>query len=288
MPSSAFLQKYMLSIDVEDWFHAERLSVVIGRDSWDTQELRVVDNVEKILRLLRIHETKATFFVLGWVAERVPQLVRRIYEDGHEVASHGYNHQNLKSVAKDELEKDVRRSCDLLAGITGEEPIGYRSPRFSAADGLAKVLHAQGFRYDSSLFPSSVTPQYGKTNVRSLREGLCIGAFPNGLLEVPIATLAVAGSHVPWGGGGYFRFYPYWLFRKGFRISARQLGACLFYTHPWEVDPGQPRVQGLRWIDRTLHFGFLGVAERKLDRLLSDFPFVSIREGLATLGLLQN
>lgn len=286
MPSDEVPPVYMLSIDVEDWFHAERLSTVIGRDLWDSQELRVVANLEKILTLLRAHRTRATFFVLGWVAERMPQLVRWIHEAGHEVASHGYDHQNLRSVAKDDLEKDIQRSSDLLASITGEEPIGYRSPRFSVAGGLPEILRARGFRYDSSLYPASVTPQYGRTEVRSVRQGLCIGEFSNGMLEVPIATLAVVGTRIPWGGGGYFRFYPYWLFRQGFRLSARQLGASLFYTHPWEVDPGQPRVQGLRWIDRTLHFGFLGVAERKLDRLLSDFHFVSIAEGLEALDLL--
>jgi len=276
----------MLSFDVEDWFQVERLRPAIATDEWESCELRVVSNVEKLLTILRRHHTRATFFVLGWIADRVPALVSRIQSEGHEIASHGYGHELLYNLSKNEFEKDCLRSKEILERLTGTEVIGYRAPGFSATDYVPEVLNRHGFRYDSSLFPTSFSSRYGRINVRKVQDDLSIGRLSNGLLEVPVATLSLLNRQFPWGGGGYFRFYPYWLFRVGIRIFLKRQTGYLFYGHPWDLDPSQPKVDRIPWKSKILHYGFLSTAQAKLERLLTDFRFVPIREGLERLGLL--
>jgi len=276
----------MLSFDVEEWFQVERLSSAIAREDWDRYELRVVSNMDKLLSLLDRHHTKATFFILGWIAERVPDLVVRIRSRGHEIASHGYGHELLCHLNEEEFEEDLLKSKQILEELAAVEVIGYRAPRFSVAEYVPTMLSKHGFRYDSSSFPSSVSSQYGEIAVQAIRDDISVGRFANGLLEVPVATLNVLGRGIPWGGGGYFRFYPYWLFKAGVRALAKRQEGYLFYGHPWELDPAQPRVNDIPWLDRLLHYGFLSATAKKLDGLLSDFRFVPIREGLEELGLL--
>ena len=276
----------MLSFDVEEWFQVERLSSAIAREDWGSYELRVVSSMDKLLSLLDRHHTRATFFILGWIAERVPDLVVRIKSEGHEIASHGYEHDLLSHLNEEEFEEDLLKSKRILEELAAVEVIGYRAPRFSAAEYVPIMLGKHGFRYDSSSFPSSVSSQYGEIAVQAIRDDISVGRFANGLLEVPVATLNVLGRGIPWGGGGYFRFYPYWLFRAGVRAIAKRQEGYLFYGHPWELDPAQPRVNDLPWLDRLLHYGFLSATAKKLDSLLSDFRFVPIREGLEEIGLL--
>lgn len=284
MPSDGRDCLCMLSFDVEDWFQVERFRPVIDPDSWDEYELRVVPNIERLLWLLEDSGTRATFFVLGWVAERVPALVARVKAAGHEIASHGCNHRPLHEMSEAELERDVVRSKELLEDITGEQVIGYRAPRFSIMERLPDILHRHGFRYDSSLYPSTVTRQYARIGLPVNPSFGAVSRYPNGLLEVPVSTLRVLGKCLPWGGGGYFRFYPYWLFRIGVRTVQRRQGAYLFYSHPWELDAQQPRLRSVSWLDRTLHYGYIDAAESKLERLLNDFRFTSIADGLERAG----
>ena len=276
----------MLSFDVEDWFQVERLRPAIARDDWDNCELRVVANMEKLLAILKRHHTRATFFVLGWIAERVPTLVSRIQSEGHEIASHGYGHELLYHLSEEEFEKDILKSKNILERLTATEVIGYRAPGCSVVDYVPEILSRHGFRYDSSLFPSSFNNRYGAIGIQKIGDGISIGRLHNGLLEVPVATLEFLGRRFPWGGGGYFRFYPYWLFRAGIRAFLKRRTGYLFYGHPWDLDPLQPRVDHISWMDRFLHYSFLSMTEAKLERLLEDFQFVPVREGLEKLGLL--
>ena len=276
----------MLSFDVEDWFQVERLRLSSAGQAWDNQELRVQANVERLLQILAGSGTLATFFVLGWVAERVPGLVQSIVSRGHEVASHGYAHVLLNQLDEREFEEDLVKAKQLLEDGTGAEVVGYRAPRFSTVEYLPEVLRRNGFLYDSSAFPSSVGIDYGNTNLVQAGEAGSVWRFSNGLVEAPISTLKLGGRNVPWGGGGYFRFYPYWIFRAGIRSVVRRRGWYLFYAHPWELDPAQPRVKDVPWLDRFLHYTLLGATERKLSRLIRDCHFVPIREGLTRLGLL--
>lgn len=277
---------FMLSFDVEDWFQTERFRLAIPRNRWDSCEFRITESVGKILNILRKHHTRATFFVLGWIAERFPNLVLKIKSEGHEIASHGYAHEVLCRLTERELEKDILRSKRILEEITGDQIIGYRAPRFSIVNWLPSLLCRHGFLYDSSLFPSTFIKHYGKVRVQKLNDNISIGRFYNGLLEVPIATLEFLNKRLPWGGGVYFRFYPYWLFKMGIRVFIKRQNGYLFYLHPWEIDPDQPRIANVPWMSKLFHYGFLSTTEKKLDKLLHDFHFVPIREGLVSLGLL--
>lgn len=276
----------MLSFDVEDWFQVDKLKPAIARDDWDHCELRVVANMEKLLAILKRHHTHATFFVLGWIAERVPALVSRIQSEGHEIASHGCGHELLYHLSKEEFEEDLLKSKEMLEKLTGTEVIGYRAPGFSVVDYMPEILSKHGFRYDSSLFPSSFSDRYGTIGIQRIRDGVSVRRLNNGLLEAPIPTLEFLGRRFPWGGGGYFRFYPYWLFRAGIRIFLKGQAGYLFYGHPWDLDPLQPRVDHIPWMSKFLHYGFLSTTAGKLESLLKDFHFTPIREGLEKLGLL--
>jgi polysaccharide deacetylase family protein (PEP-CTERM system associated) len=192
----------------------------------------------------------------------------------------------LSQLDEHAFEEDVVRAKRLLEDGTGAEVIGYRAPRFSTVEYLPRVLRKHGFQYDSSSFPSSVGVEYGGSELDKLSEARGAWRYANGLVEAPIATLNVAGRSLPWGGGGYFRFYPYWVFRWGVKWVLRATGSYLFYAHPWELDPGQPRVKDVRWLDRFLHYSLMSTAESKLNRLIGDFDFVPIRDGLTQLGLL--
>ena len=273
----------MLSFDVEDWFQVERLRSSSAGQAWEVQELRVQANVERLLEILDGNGTLATFFVLGWIAERAPGLVESIMSRGHEIACHGYGHVLLSQLDEQEFESDLVKSKQILEDRTGVEVVGYRAPRFSTVEYLPRVLRKHGFRYDSSFFPSSIGVEYGSIDVE---EAGTAWRFSNGLVEVPISTLSLRGRKLPWGGGGYFRFYPYRVFRAGVRSLVGRNGWYLFYAHPWELDPGQPRVKDVPWLDRLLHYSLLSATEGKLSRLIRDFHFVPIRNGLVQLGLL--
>ena len=275
------------SVDVEDYFQVAALAPAIPRDSWTERESRVERNTERILERLAEREVRATFFVLGWIAERHPELIRRIHAAGHEIASHGYSHQLIYRQSPSEFQTETERSKRALEDLTGTEVIGYRAASFSITRKslwALDVLIDLGFQYDSSIFPIR-HDRYGIPGAS--REPAQISA-PSGrrLTEFPLATARLCGMSVPVSGGGYFRLLPYWITRGGLRqINLREGRPAAFYVHPWEVDPEQPRVQvGL--LSRWRHYTNLQRCEARLQRLLADFKFDTMRAVLRSRGLI--
>jgi polysaccharide deacetylase family protein (PEP-CTERM system associated) len=276
-----------MSIDVEDWFHVENLRCVVSRESWNRRELRVERTMDRMLELMAARDVKATCFVLGWVAERTPGLVRRLAAAGHEVASHGYHHELVHELTEGEFVADVRRSKDVLEGITGERIRGYRAPSFSLTDWAIPLLEEAGFEYDSSFFPTTVTRnRYGKPTTLEGSDGLRLGN--GGLAEVPLSCLQFGGQALPWAGGGYFRLLPYRLFKSGVEKILDSGKPYIFYIHPWELDSGQPRVAGLGRSQRIRHYLNLEKTESRWTALLTDFRWTTIADLLRAEGAKQN
>jgi polysaccharide deacetylase family protein (PEP-CTERM system associated) len=262
-----------MTCDVEDYFQVSAFAPYIARDSWPQRECRVEANMERILALFERHGVKATFFTLGWIAERYPQVVRRIVAGGHELASHGYGHLRASDQNRAEFDNDIRSSKALLEDIGGVPVTGYRAPSFSIGHGNLWALDAlreAGYRYSSSIYPV-VHDHYGMPDAPRF-------AFypngPDGLLEVPITTVRMGSRNLPAGGGGYFRLMPYalsrWLLQ---RVNREDGQSALFYFHPWELDPGQPRPAGLDAKSRFRHYINIGRMERRLARLARDFKW---------------
>jgi polysaccharide deacetylase family protein (PEP-CTERM system associated) len=277
-----------LTVDVEDYFHVAALAPSIPRDSWDSRESRVVGNTRKLLSMFEQFDVKGTFFVLGWVAERHPELIRDIAADGHEIACHGYSHRLVYEQSPEEFHEETVRSKSLLEDITGARVLGYRAASYSVVrDSLwaLDILVELGFTYDSSIFPVR-HDRYGIPDAERAPHRL---TTPKGksLVEWPLATASVLGARLPVAGGGYFRLLPYWLSHWGLEsINRRERRPFIFYLHPWEIDPGQPRVNA-SWLSRFRHYTNLGKCEERLRRLLSEFKFGTAKEGLLQLGLLS-
>lgn len=283
-----------MSVDVEDWFQVENLKGAIPRDTWEAQPRRVVDNTRRILDILERTGVRGTFFCLGWIAEREPELIHEIARGGHEIASHGYDHRLIYEQRIPEFRDDVVRAKRLLEDISGTQVSGYRAPSFSLTDEALDVLAEAGYRYDSSWFPVSGHDRYGRVNMsRHIAESAEGGrevtaetatasiTLQNGLNELPITTLWIGRRPVPWGGGGWFRLYPQRLFVSGFRRSLSQCGGGTFYLHPWEVDPGQPRVSGIRRSYAFRHYVNLDRTADRLERLCRSVSFVRADEFLS-------
>jgi len=263
-----------LSFDVEDWFQVENLKEAISRDQWESCELRVVQNTRRILAILERYKTRATFFILGWVAERCRALVKEIAGSGHEIASHGYGHELIYKITPELFYTDIRLSKDILESITGCPIIGYRAPSFSITpkSGWAlEVLRNAGFLYDSSIFPTSFHNRYGFNGTSRLPF-----QFHNGLTEIPLSIYPLAGANFPLAGGGYFRLFPYLYFQLFFRRMNKQGKPIVFYLHPWELDPEQPRMK-VRLNYRFRHYVNLEKTENRLEKLLKDFSFVPLK-----------
>ncbi len=258
-----------LTIDVEDYFQVSAMAPYIRRDEWDARECRVERNVERILAMLAARDVKATFFTLGWIAERYPHVVRRIVEGGHELASHGYGHQRASDLDRTAFGDDVTRAKKLLEDIGGMPVQGYRAPSFSIGTAnlwALDVLAEAGYRYSSSIYPIR-HDHYGMPD--SPRFAYRLG---NGLLEVPVTTLRLLNRNLPSSGGGYFRLLPYavsrWMLRK---VNREDRQSAIFYFHPWEIDPGQPRVAGIDAKTRFRHYVNIARMEARLQQLLQDF-----------------
>jgi polysaccharide deacetylase family protein (PEP-CTERM system associated) len=271
--------KNVMSVDLEDWFCVYNLSAHIPYADWDKCESRVERSTERLLDAFRRHGVEATFFVLGWVADRFPGLVKEIARRGHEVATHGYSHRLLTFMQPDEFRADLERSLESLARATPGEVRGFRAPSFSltratlwAVDGLKDC----GIRYDSSIFPVQFHPDYGITDAKLHPHRLA-----NGLAELPLSVAEVLGQRVPCCGGGYFRLFPYRMTRWLMHRCNEQGRPVIFYLHPWEVDPGQPRVPGMPWSKRFRHYNNLEKTEERLERLLEDFSFTTASKLLA-------
>ncbi|MDB5823268.1 MAG: hypothetical protein JWR21_1972 [Herminiimonas sp.] len=262
-----------MTIDVEDYFQVSAFAPHISRDSWPSLACRVEANMDRILGLLDAAGIKATFFTLGWIAERYPAMVRRIVEQGHELASHGYGHQRASDLNADEFKDDIRRSKALLEQIGGQAVLGYRAPSFSIGTNnlwTMDTLLEAGYRYSSSIYPIQ-HDHYGMPDAPRF------AFYPNGagtLLELPITTVRLMNRNLPAGGGGYFRFFPYalsrWLMQ---RVNRRDGESAIFYFHPWELDPGQPRQQNIGMKTRFRHYVNLDRMESRLKVLMQDFKW---------------
>jgi polysaccharide deacetylase family protein (PEP-CTERM system associated) len=261
----------VMSVDVEDYFQVGAFEHTIPRGEWERWPCRVEANVERILALFERHGIRATFFTLGWIAERYPGVVRVIVDNGHELASHGYGHQRAAALSRREFQQDVVRAKHLLEDLGGAAVAGYRAPSFSIGhDNLwaLDILLEAGHRYSSSIYPIA-HDHYGMPDAPRFpyRPEHCPG-----LLEVPPTTVDWRGRNLPAAGGGFFRLLPYaasrWLIGQ---VNRRDRRPAVFYFHPWEVDPGQPRVVGAPLKSRFRHYVNLGRMERKLDRLCRDF-----------------
>jgi polysaccharide deacetylase family protein (PEP-CTERM system associated) len=277
--------KSIISVDVEDYFQVESFAGVVDRARWGDYECRVEPNTRRLLDLLDEERVEATFFVLGWVAERYPGLVREIAARGHELGCHSYWHRSILRIDRDEFAEDTRRAKGAIEQAAGTAVAGYRAPSFSITARSAwalEVLAGAGFVYDSSIFPIH-HDVYGIPDAprRPFRV-----ATPSGtLVELPITTFRLPGSpNLPVGGGGYLRIFPFWYTRAGFARAAREGVPFISYIHPWEVDPDQPRLPG-RLKSRLRHYTNLDKTERRLRRLLRLGPFTSVRKsGLLDLA----
>ncbi len=267
--------KHHLTIDVEEYFHASALERVAPLDRWTTLPSRVDVGLFQILEIMGRHSAQGTFFVLGWLAERRPDLVREISAAGHEIASHGWDHRRVTQQTPEELRSSVSRSKALLEDTSGQRVNGFRAPSFSIVPGLEwafDVLLETGYRYDSSLFPIR-RPGYGYPGTNP--DPHWIDRPSGSLWEVPPATIRWPGVRVPAGGGAYFRFFPYHLVRSALKSCERRGVPGTFYIHPWELDPDQPRLP-LALHTRVRHYTGLSRTASRLDRLLTEFRFVAI------------
>jgi polysaccharide deacetylase family protein (PEP-CTERM system associated) len=275
------------TVDVEDYFHVAALSSAITRESWPTHESRVERNTERLLALLAERGVRGTFFVLGWVAERTPGLVRRIAASGHEIACHGFSHQLIHQQAREEFREETVRAKRLLEDLIGGAVLGYRAASFSVTRASLWALDTlidAGFLYDSSIFPIR-HDRYGLPGAAPEPNRL---SAPSGrtLVEFPMSAARFLGVQVPVSGGGYFRLLPFWVTKAGLRqINERRGLPFTFYLHPWELDPGQPRFK-VSALSRFRHYTNLARCEGRLRRLLQEFEFTSMREALRLQGLL--
>ena len=263
--------KNALTIDVEDYFQVSAFAPYISRESWNQRECRVERNVDRILDVLQGQKTLATFFILGWIAERYPNLVRRIAEQGHEIASHGYGHQRASDLNRGEFLSDIQMAKLILEDLAGEAVSGYRAPSFSiGANNLwaFDCLEEAGYRYSSSVYPIK-HDHYGMPNAPRF----AFAAKP-GLIEIPITTVDLFGKNLPASGGGYFRLFPFslsrWLLS---RVNERDGRSGIFYFHPWEIDTDQPKILGVDAKTRFRHYVNIGKMEAKLQRLLTAFKW---------------
>ena len=258
-----------LTIDVEDYFQVSAFAPYIRRDEWDARECRIERNVGRILEQLGQRGIKATFFTLGWIAERYPQLVRDIVAGGHELASHGFGHERATDLSESAFTQDVQRAKMLLEDLAGVPVLGYRAPSFSIGTGnlwAFDVLARAGYRYSSSIYPIR-HDHYGMPDSPRFAYQLT-----SGLLEIPITTLRMGNRNLPSSGGGYFRLLPYaltrWMLRQ---VNRQDRESAIFYFHPWEIDPGQPRVSGIDLRTRFRHYVNIGRTEGRLQSLMDDF-----------------
>lgn len=281
------IMKNVFTVDVEDYFQVEAFTRVIDRLEWDRYEPRVERNTHALLDLLAASDITATFFVLGWVAQRFPALVRRIADSGHEVASHGMSHRLIYTQSPDDFREETRTSKRLLEDICQQPVIGYRAATYSIIRKslwALDILCEEGFRYDSSIFPMR-HDRYGVPDANPLPHLL---KTPGGgvIAEFPISVLRYKGFKIPVAGGGYFRLFPYFLTRWALKKINARGQEFVFYIHPWETDTGQPRIHQASPLSRFRHYLNIRRCESRLQQLLSDFSFTTMRETLAHKGLL--
>jgi polysaccharide deacetylase family protein (PEP-CTERM system associated) len=262
-----------MTVDVEDYFQVAAFEPYIEKKQWDTLPHRVENNTHRILDLFASKRIKATFFTLGWVAERYPELIKRIVAENHELACHGYAHRRVTDQTSEQFREDIAKAKKILEDIGGKQVKGYRAPTYSiGAKNLwaLDVLLEEGFKYSSSIYPVK-HDLYGMPEAsRFMYEPIADQDFK----EIPITTLKLGDKNWPCGGGGFFRFYPYALSKWAFqRVNDKEQQSGIFYFHPWEIDPEQPRQQGLSLKAKTRHYLNLNRMEGRIKQLLADFQW---------------
>lgn len=268
-----------MTVDVEDYFHVSAFEKQISPSDWASCKPTVDYNTRRLLDIYAEHNTKATFFTLGWVAQAFPQLIKDIHAQGHEIASHGSNHRRATTMSREELKTDIKDSVDLMEDLTGEKILGYRAPSFSidkSNEWAFELLAELGFKYSSSTYPIAHdlygTPDWPRFAYKR----------PEGILEIPIPTVKKGDKNQGIGGGGYFRLYPYWLSKKRInKFLAEENAPYSFYFHPWEIDPNQPKVKNAPLLSKFRHYVNLSSMEGKLISLLNDYNWSTMKEAYA-------
>ncbi|MFV9645920.1 MAG: XrtA system polysaccharide deacetylase [Desulfobacterales bacterium] len=267
----------LITIDVEDWFQVENFKQYIPFSLWDSYELRVEKNTHKILDILDSQHSnptnpKATFFILGWIAERLPHLVREIHARGHEVASHGYCHNLCNQQSKEDIKKDLSDSKKMLEDIISAPIYGYRAPSFSIDKDILKIIQDCGYLYDSSYNSFSMHGRYGQLSLsQNGRKGIAFQIADPRFYELPISNIKLWNHIFPFGGGAYFRLIPYFLFRMGVKSILNSEKTYLLYLHPWEIDPEQPRVNSASTFFKFRHYVNLNKTASKLASFIETF-----------------
>lgn len=266
-----------MTVDVEDYFQVSAFEPYVSRANWKNFSGRVEENTDRILELFDQHDVKATFFTLGWVAEHYPDLVRRIVSAGHDLASHGWDHRRVTNLTEAEFAEDLKKSKTSLEDVSGSAVTGYRAPSYSFTRENAwahRVLLEAGYQYSSSIAPIK-HDLYGIPDAPRFAHRY----VSDKILELPITTTRLFGKNYPCGGGGWFRLYPYLLSKWAIdRVNSNDQEAAIFYFHPWEIDPGQPRIDNVDLRTRFRHYQNLGQMERKITRLLRDYTWRTIPE----------
>ncbi|HEX9486076.1 MAG TPA: XrtA system polysaccharide deacetylase [Gemmatimonadales bacterium] len=269
--------RHYFTVDVEEHFQVTAFEDRIPRTEWPRHPSRVAANIDRVLELLAAHDARGTFFVLGLVAERTPEVVGAIHAAGHEVASHGWDHRLITGQTPAEFRESIRRCKRVLEDLTGTPVLGFRAPSYSIVAGgewALDIIAEEGYQYDSSLFPVR-RPGYGYAN--GARDPHWLERPAGRLAELPPATWRVLGANVPAGGGAYFRIFPYALVRAALRQCEARGVSGVFYVHPWELDPDQPRLR-VSFAARLRHYTGLRQTAPRLERLLSEFRFVAIAD----------
>ncbi len=263
----------LLTFDVEDWFQVENFKTYIDFSAWDSFELRVETNTIKILDLLDSFsfQPKATFFILGWIAEKLPNLILEIYKRGHEVASHGFNHHLSTHLSQQNLEDDLKSSKYLLEDIINTNVNGYRAPSFAINETILKKIQEVGYNYDSSFNSFSGHGRYGSIDLSCATKNNAAYKINDNFYELPISNVKIKKNIFPFGGGGYFRLIPFTFFKQGMRSVLKKDKAFVFYAHPWEFDPAQPRVIKASTRFKFRHYINLNKTEAKLKALINSF-----------------
>ena len=270
-----------LTVNADDWFQVDNLRNIVKYDEWSHYESRFELNANRILQLLNENGSKATFFILGWLAERYPNTVRRIYSEGHEIATQGFINQFIGDVTRDQFKSDLTKSIAFIEELIGDKVIGYRAPHFSLMENTTwvwPILSKLGILYDSSIFPVKHV-RYGFPTAPRFPFYVSLNGTGN-LIEYPLSTIKILKSNIPIAGGGYLRLFPYWFIRLAIKKLNAHGQPANIYFHPWELDKFQPKAK-LATISKIRHYGNIGITESKLRRLMTDFQFVRIRDILS-------
>jgi len=267
-PGESHRPRAIVTFDVEDWFQTENLRTVCPRRSWEDMPRRVGAATRVVLGLLGEYQVRATFFVLGWVAEREPALVREIAQNGHEVACHGYGHVMATQMTGKEFREDVARARGLLTALSGQPVIGYRAPSFNIRGDDLRTLAACGFRYDSSLHPFTLHDRYTQLPELGRRLGPGVSVMTDSIVELALPVERVGPLQVPIAGGAYFRLFPPSWFRRLVRRALTRDGHYVMYLHTWEFDPGQPRLRGAGIARTFRHYHHLSHTQARMERLI--------------------